>query len=353
MKCYYRSFFFILLALGIVVLPDSMLGRTPSETLQVETIDEDEETPYDEEEYNTYMSAANEPDYAKRGEMLLAFMEKYPESTLMNYIEAAYTQLLFACQQENKYEILLPLAEKWLELHPGNLQTMAYIVAAAGQLGHDQKCVECLEEIFKLQPTASYAKGIADLHKKIGNKAKYIEWVKKVITYPEYEAEYGIRFELMQKSLEDQDMDKAAEYARLTLKSADLVKSEDAEIQEHLRKVRHVAHDLIGKFEFNAGNFRNAINSFEQALQLEKYCEGYYYIGMSLWKQESIEDAMIYFAAAELQGGPTEAKAKEHLESIYKSLHNDTTIGINKVYNKAKDLMEKKSEEVLAALDNR
>jgi tetratricopeptide (TPR) repeat protein len=351
MKCYYKGFFFVLLTLGIAVFPESLRARTLTGAVQEEAAQE--ETAYSEEEYNAYMSAANEPDYGKRGDMLLAFIKEYPKSTLMTYINAAYTQLLFTCEQEKKYEQLEPLAEKWLKLHPGDMQTMAYIVAAAGQLGHNQKCVDYLEQIYKLQPTGNYAKAIADLHKKLGNDAEYIEWTEKLLEYPEYEANYGLRFELMQKYLKDGDMAKAAEYARLTLKSAALVKSDDPAVQEHLHKVKHVSYDLIGKIQYEEGDYKNAIKSFQQALGLEKYCEGYYYIGMILWKQESIEEAMIYFAAAELQGGTSETKAKEHLEALYKSLHNDTTIGINKVYNKAKDLMEKKSREVLSAQDIR
>ena len=125
MKCYYRSFLFALLAMGIVNFPESVKGRTLTESLWEEEAAE-EETAYSEEEYNAYMSAANEPDYEKRGAMLFAFMEKYPKSTLMSYIKSAYENLLFVCSEEKKYEQLEPLAEKWLQLHPGDLQTMAW-----------------------------------------------------------------------------------------------------------------------------------------------------------------------------------------------------------------------------------
>ncbi len=350
MKCYYKSFFLALLAVGIILIPDQLRGRSFVEPLQEEAAEE--ETDYTEEEYNAYMSASNEPDYEKRGAMLLDFMEKYPKSTLLSYIDSAYTALLFQCSEEKKYEQLEPLAEKWLKLHPNDLKTMAYIVTAAGQLGHDKKCVDCLEEIFKIQPSASYALSIARLHKKMGNESKYIEWIEKVFTYPEYEADYELRFDLVKKYTEEKNFEKAAEYARLTLKSADRIKSEDPSAKEQLRKVQRACHHLIGMNYFEADRFPDAIKSLQQALKAEKYAEGYYYIGMSLWNQDNVEDAMIFFAAAELQGGEIASKAKEQLESLYKPLHNNTTIGIDKVYNKARDLIEGK-QLVLSALDSR
>ena len=42
---------------------------------------------------------------------------------------------------------------------------------------------------------------------------------------------------------------------------------------------------------------------------------------------------------AELMGGDQSPKAKARLELLYKALHNDTLIGIDKVYRKAKEAL--------------
>jgi hypothetical protein len=57
---------------------------------------------------------------------------------------------------------------------------------------------------------------------------------------------------------------------------------------------------------------------------------------MCQWKQDQIEEAMLSFARAELQGGEIAPQAKEKVEQLYKALHNNTTIGIEKIYKKAK-----------------
>jgi TolA-binding protein len=336
MKCHSIIFFFALLALAAALPPDAVSGRA-IKLQEEQAAAQDPEPEGYEDEYNAYDTAQKEPNLDKRGAMLIEFIEKYPKSKLMPHIDAAYTNLLFECSQEKKYEQLELLAEQWLKLHPNDLQTIAYIFDAAEKLGHDEKCVDCLEEIYKMQPSGSMAYNIAQLHKKTENQEKYIEWIEKMFTYPEYEGDYTLRYDLMQKYAEDKNLPKAAEYAELTLKSANLAKSDDAATKGYLRKVRHNCYHLIGLIQFEADNFSGAIKSFQQALRAEKYGDGYFWIGMSLWKQEKYEDAMIFFAETELQGGAYASQAKENLESLYKAFHNNKTTGINKIYTKAKE----------------
>lgn len=47
---------------------------------------------------------------------------------------------------------------------------------------------------------------------------------------------------------------------------------------------------------------------------------------------------MSWYACAAIKGGEAEKKAKNNMELFYKPLHNDTTIGIQTIYNKATEL---------------
>ena len=49
---------------------------------------------------------------------------------------------------------------------------------------------------------------------------------------------------------------------------------------------------------------------------------------------------MLYYAMAELKGEENVSEAKSRVEILYKALHNQTLIGIDKIYNKARDLMD-------------
>jgi hypothetical protein len=52
---------------------------------------------------------------------------------------------------------------------------------------------------------------------------------------------------------------------------------------------------------------------------------------------------MLYYAMAELVDGESGSRAKARLETLYKILHNNTLIGIDKVYQKAKDALAQPS----------
>jgi hypothetical protein len=340
MRHFSKMFFFALLALATAVLYVGTANPAYAGSNQVESVEE-EETPYSEEEYNAYIAADQEPDFEKRGAMLLAFIEEYPESALMTYIEASYKQMLFECSESEKFQELETLAEQWKKLHPDDLQMTAYIITAANKLGHDEKYVEGLLELYEAQPTADTALYIARSYKKLNNTEKYIEWAEKALAYPEYASDFLLRYDLVQHYVGEQDYDKAAAWARKTLEAADQVKQPSAETATQLSAVRNACYHLIGISQYEAEKFADAEQSFRNALEAKGYGEGYYYIGLCQSQQDLIDDAMISLAIAERHfGGEVAPKAKEYLEKLYKALHNNTLIGIDKVYRKAKEQIE-------------
>jgi tetratricopeptide (TPR) repeat protein len=344
MKYHFRIIPFASLALAAAVFPGAIVGRADTELQQpaaaAQAEAQEAEPEYSEEEYNAWESADKEPDLQKRGSMLIEFTQKYPKSKLMPHIEATYNKLLFECSNGEKYQELEILAEQWLKIHPRDFNTTAYLAKAAEKLGHDEKCVQCLQEIYQMQPSGSMAYNIAQTYKKMKHKSKYLEWTDTVFKYPDYEGDFKLRYDLVKFHADEKNFAKAAECARAAIKATDLVKQPSLETQEQLRAVRNACYHLMGMKLYEDGKFDEAIQSFQQALQADKYGEGYYYIGLCQWKQDKIDDAMLSFARAELQGGEVAARAKEKLEQLYKALHNNTVVGIDKIYRKAKEQPE-------------
>ena len=328
-----KTFFAAFLAAAVTIFVIG--GGTSFAALQDQA--EEEETEYTEEEYNAWAEADKEPDPLKRGAMLLAFVDKYPESKLMPYINSSYERLLFETSEAEKYSELEVLAEQWSELRPGQLQTLAYLAKASEILEHDQKCVDCYEKIYKLRPTGSIAYQIARLYKKMGNDDKYLEWADSVMMYPEYETDFRLRYEIMQFHAAKNDIAKADAFARETIKAADLVKEPGEDTRKHLAVARHDAYHVIGVHLYDQNQFDEAIDAFRKAIEAERYAEGYYWIGMCEWEKKMVDEAIESFARAEVLGGDIAPKAKERLEQLYKALHNDTTIGIEKVYRRARE----------------
>jgi tetratricopeptide (TPR) repeat protein len=343
MKCNCKLFLFALMASAIILVPAGTgfarpQAQQPKAAAQAQ--DQDQEPDYSDDEYNAWENANKEPDFEKRGTMLLDAIQKYPKTKLMPNLNASYETLLFEVNKAGNYQLLRQLAEKWLKLHPNDISTIKYIAAAAQKTGDDIRCAECLEEIYESEPSGSWAYALLDTYKRLNNQAKYIEWADKIFKMPEYDADFLLRADLVKRYASANNFPEAAKYAQMTLKSADIAektKQPDAETKEQLRDVRHVCYHIIGMNYFDRDKFPEAINAFTQAIRYGKYPEGYYYIALSQHKMDKIDEAMVSYACAALMGGDVKDKAKDGLEQVYKAMHNGTTIGIDKIYNKAKE----------------
>lgn len=325
-----------------------------------------------EDEYDAYYALKRETDLDNRAALLIEFLQEYPGSTLLKKMEPDYAKMLEEFSKEKKYEIVVPLAEQWLKNKPDDSNTYTFLSEATCKLKMYQRCGECLEVIYKtqpspslakeiyasyqktanlakqiewaeklfsMQPSPSLAKDIYVLYQKTGNLAKQTEWTEKLIIMPEFNDDYNLRYSLVMKYSKDHNLPKAAEYAQLTLKSIDLVKQPDAKTREQLRQLRRACYHVIGSNLMEQRDFAGAISAFKTAVKIEKYDQGYYEIAVCLDYQKKIEEANLYYAMAELMGGVYASKAKARLETLFKALHNGNLVGIDKVYTKAKDQM--------------
>ena len=301
---------------------------------------EPDETPYDDAEYDAVMAAINQPDLEKRGPMILDVMQKYPKSALMKNLEYGYTNLLKELSTAKNYKLLQTDAEKWKKLHPNDAVTVGYMAEAANNLQDYDKCAECLEELYKMQPQATLAKDVFDAFKKTNNLAKQIDWAEKLFKMPEFDADYMDRFYFVSKYAESKNYPKAAEYANLTLKSADQVKQPNAETQEALSKVRLVSYIVMATDSMEKDKYADALSSFMKAVKIKPSGELYYSAAQCQENLKQVDEAMVSYAKVEMvpcDKPETAAKAKARLELLYKANHGGNTTGIEKITRKAKE----------------
>ena len=292
-----------------------------------------------EDEYNAYDAAAQEPDFQKRADRLIEFQQKYPKSVLAGNVNYDYLKMLKQASQEKKYELIESLGEQWLKVHPNDKETLALIAEATLNLKKYGRCAECLEEIFRMEPTPSLAREIHTTYQKTENLNKQLEWADRLFKMPEFNSDYMLRYDYVKKFSESNNLPKAAEYGQLTLNSVDLAEHKDAQTEGQLRKVRRACYHVIASNLMEKGNFVPAISAFKLAISAERYGQGYYKIAMCLENQKNVEEALLYYAVAETMGEEDAPKAKARLEVLYKALHNDTLIGIDKVYKRAKEIL--------------
>jgi hypothetical protein len=345
MRFYSKLFLLAFLAASTVFFTRAFTGRALAEEQKPKAApaaqaQEEEETPYDDVEFGVYEDATKEPDLEKRGTKLLEFINKYPKSALMKNIEFAYTSMLKECSATKKWELLQSHAEKWLKIHPNDVVTISFISEAALNLQKFDKCAECYEEIYKQQPTPTLAKEIFSMYQKANNLAKQLEWYDKLSKMPEYDADFMMRFTFVTKYRESKNNAKAVEYAKATLKSTDAVKDPNADMQQALKKIRLACNLIIGSQLMEGDKHQEAIPYFKKALQQEKTGDVYYLIAQCQENMKEVEESLVSYAKVDLlkcDNPEMPGKAKARLEQLYKALHNNTTIGIEKITKKAKE----------------
>ncbi len=313
---------------------------------QKKVVEQKKETPpeeYTEEEYNAYQAAADEKDPTKKAALIMAFIEKYPKSKLLPNITPLYDALLYDLHKAGDNKRLQQLAEQWLKHNPDSLQVQAYLCDAAVRLEEYDKVVEYGEKIYTRKPSAELAYVLYNGYDKLGNKAKKLEWQLKLLEYPEYSENVGLLWGMVAEYA-DKDLPKAATYAEKTLKALSAGKRPEtvpaAEWSRTSRDIERGSYDIIGMNLFGQKKYSQALDALQKAVKVECYELGYYYIAQCHWNLNQPEEAHDNFAIADLLGGKMSAQAKKHCLEIYKSLHNGTDTGIDKVYRRAKTVVD-------------
>jgi tetratricopeptide (TPR) repeat protein len=353
MRRYFKIFVIIMMALAPAFFPKAgsqrALAAPQAKPANKQPAVQEQDGATDEEiaAYKEWEDIKNEPDYKKRAEMLKAWVPKYPKSNLMPQIRYEYDTLLILLQKEEKWALLQSTAEDWSKLFPDDpdkVKKTFMVAMAAGKLGNFELCAECLEECYAKQPSGEMAHNILDNYKEVKKLAKIIEWSEKIFKMPEYDGEYGLRYYFVPLYSSSKNMPEAIKYCRLTLKSADALKEPNEDQKKQLPAVRYGCHVLIGTDLYDTQKkYADAAKEFDQAAKYKRTSLLYYYGGMCRWNLQDIDNAILYFAAAEIIGDEPiyKQKAKEQMEKLYKSKHDDSTIGIEKRYKEAKEMLLK------------
>jgi hypothetical protein len=349
MSGYQRMFLYAMLAgaIGLFLGSTQLKAQAQQQKPQEQQVQQQGvEVDVPDEEWDAYEKATKETDITKRVELLMAFKAKYPQSKMTTYIDSTFQTTLFELRNAKDYAKLLPAAEAWLKTAPNDLQAKIYAATAAEGLGNNEKYLEYALQLFA-GGTGQLAYSIRSTYKKMGNNAKWEEWTKKLCSYPENAGNYGLFADLVKFYYDQKEMGKAAEYAQLTLKSMEVAKKpEDMTDSEWKKQITGDRTKLLTVIATNTQankQWDQSIAVWEKLSKMDPSSdEPYYSIGTCLWQQNNIEEAIKFFAMAELCNGNLKAQAKEKVEKLYKPLHNDSTIGIEKQYTKAKAALEER-----------
>ncbi|HSW40767.1 MAG TPA: hypothetical protein VLL97_14890, partial [Acidobacteriota bacterium] len=137
-------------------------------------------------------------------------------------------------------------------------------------------------------------------------------------------------------------LNQAAKYARMSLAALPKAKMpeghDDRSWRETLNAYYFLAHYTIGVAAYENNNFEQAISSLENALKFDRRSDiSYYYIGMSHWRMNRLQPAMLNLAKAEILKGAVAEAAKQNLEQLFKSSRRGSLEGIENVRARARE----------------
>lgn len=267
---------------------------------------------YTEEEYAAYDQLNKETDPAKKTALVVQFLKARPQSTLKENAVSSYQQGLASLQTQGKWAELATLGEQFAAVEPKDDYTKKMLQAAYSTLA-----------------TTALT----------NNDPKFLQWGEKVIsTAPD---NYEILVALTTKYAELNRYDQAAKTAKQALTIVQGITKTPAGVSEDAWKkyttnTYAVCYAIMGNVAYQNQDYTNAVLHLENSLKYNpKNDLAYYNLGMSYWRQNRLDLAMLDFAKAYALKGRMSANAKTYLDSLYKPGHGNSLVGQERIIAKA------------------
>ena len=301
-----------------------------------------QEVPYSAEEYDAYQSAVNS-DTARRGGEIVNFIKKNPTSALVKNAVFSYVKLMEDYEKRGQVDKVLSAGEKLLSVQPNEIHTLNMTTIAAYRKQQFNKVVRYGEKVYAKKPSSGLAFLLANSHGKLKHEVKYIQYGEKACAEMLPRDCYAILGELTRIFAAKDQWGKAANYAQKALAGFDSAKKpaqvSQKDWNDYVKRQKAIAYAVVGRHNAERRRWGATVTNYAKVLNLysspSMNAEAYFYVGMGRWKQRRIDAAIAAFAKGSVQRGAPHARpCREHLETLYKSTHNDSLAGIEEFVNR-------------------
>ncbi len=315
--------------LGIAVFP-SLCGGAPAQDVPQYTV----------EEYNAYQAITGEPDPAKKMDLIVKFFKTYPKSTLLVHVTGDFQTMLKALQDGKKWPQLITVGKQFLAVSPDDPYTIALIAAAYSETKNYKQFVVFGEESYRTNPSGNLAYAMAKAYQSLGNNAKLVEWAERTVAaIPD---NFEMRMELAKIYADSNRPADAEKHAQQCLKAIQAAqKPENASDRDWKTTTDHfqmASYFIMGNSAFQKQSYAAAVTNLENSLKINNRNDtAYYILAQSYLQLRQTNPALKNFAKAALLGGSVAEAAKQNLELYYKQTHRNSLIGIERIYEVAKE----------------
>lgn len=289
---------------------------------------------YTEEEYKRYQTIDAEADPVKKTDMIIAFIKEKPESSLRSYLEASFQRLIADLSQQQNWSQVISIGRKFLTISPNHKTTIDALTYAYSSTNNLSGFTSFGEKTYASNPSEELAYSLAIAYLRRENNAKFLQWGAKV---PSSSPNYPVVLAQMMRRTTGAEQ---AKHARTCLKVFPTAKKPegmgDKDWQDMVNNTYAAAYGVLGQQSYQNGSYSTAIKHLTNTLKYNNRNESaYYFLGMSYWRINKLDMAMLNFAKAYLLQGSTSTNAKKYLEELWQNSHRGSLTGVDRVIQKA------------------
>jgi tetratricopeptide (TPR) repeat protein len=298
-----------------------------------------EQPQYTTEEYAEYQAITGESSPAKKAALVVAFVKARPQSTLKPHVLADYQNMMKQLETSGRWNEAIAAGEQVAAAMPGDMVTVSLLAAAYQKTKNNAKFVAFGEKVFAANPNGNIAYYLAKTYLEMGNDAKFVEWGEKVVGFmPD---NYEILLDMTKKYGEARRYAQAIKYGQMCLKAFQGAtrpeSTPEATWKNYSTHLYATCHYIVGNAQYETKSYAAAVQNLESSLKYFSRNEmAYYHLAHSYWQQNKIDLAMKNFAKAYLLNGSSARAARQYLENLYKSTHQQTLTGLERVIDKAR-----------------
>jgi tetratricopeptide (TPR) repeat protein len=299
-----------------------------------------EQAQYTAEEYKAYQAVTAETDPAKKAALVVAFLKERPQSTLRPHVVGDYQKMMQELDKSGNSAAVIAAGEQFITAVPDDILTISLLATAYQKTKNNTKFVVYGEKVFDASPNGNIAYYLAKAYLEMKNDAKFAVWGEKTIGFmPD---NYEILLELTKSSGDSRRYPQAIKYGRMCLKAFQSATKPEAMAEKDWRaystNLYASCYYIVGSSAFETKDYATTVSNLENSLKYYLRNEfAYYKLAQAYWQQNRIDLAMKNFAKAYLLGGQTSRPARQYLDQLYKSTHQQSLVGEERVIEKAKE----------------
>jgi tetratricopeptide (TPR) repeat protein len=304
---------------------------------------QEEAQKYTMEEYKAFEAIGAETDIAKKTGLIMQFLKERPQSTLRPNVLGAYQGMMGSLQSAKRWHELISAGEQFLTLVPEDVYTTALLATGYQETKNYAKFVSCGEKVFNKGPNGNLAYYLAKAYLQLNNQAKFLQWGEKAVGFMPDNHEMLV--ELTKQYGEARKFPQAIKYGKACLKviqaAAKPESTPDKAWKDYVTNVNATCYYIIGYSSVELKDYTNGVANLENSTKYYKRNEmAYYRMGEAYWQMNNIALAMLNFAKAYVLGGTVSKPAKQHLDNLYKTTHQQRLDGQERIINMAKEQLK-------------